>query len=126
MQQMYSLSQSKDWTCSLELFNSFTDFFLYWYHATLCCFDKDCETKRSKILHKNDVSNKLMGPIHTLCLHLVATEIIQLQIMKDKKHLIGKLELSPKFVVVNLGIVDGQPLVLVDSYWEGIQLFEVN
>ncbi len=39
-----------------------------------------------------------------------------MRIMEDKKHLIGDLELSPKFVVVKLGIVDGQPSVLVDSF----------
>jgi hypothetical protein len=39
---------------------------------------KIVKTKRSKIFHKKDVSNQLMGPICTLCLQLVATEIIQL------------------------------------------------
>jgi hypothetical protein len=81
---------------------------------------KIVKTKRSEIFHKNDVANKLMGRIHALCLQLVAMEIIQLQIMEDKKHLISKLELLPKFVIVKLGILDGQPLVLIDSYWEKI------
>ncbi len=104
------------WNCLTHLLISFCTSTMQPF-ATLI---KIVKTKRSEIFHKNDVANKLMGRIHALCLQLVAMEIIQLQIMEDKKHLISKLELLPKFVIVKLGILDGQPLVLIDSYWEKI------
>jgi hypothetical protein len=63
-----------------------------------------------------------MGPIHALCLQLVAKGIIHLGICDNKKHCIGKKELNPWSVIVKLGIVDIDPSVLQDYFWEGINV----
>jgi hypothetical protein len=63
-----------------------------------------------------------MGLIHALCLQLVAKGIIHLGICDNKNHCLGKKELNPKSVIVKLGIVDGDPSVLQDHFWEGINV----
>jgi hypothetical protein len=75
------------WNCLTHLLISFCIGTMQPFAALI----KIVKTKRSEIFHKYYVSNKLRGPIHALCRQLVANGIIQLQILKDKKHLIGKL-----------------------------------
>ena len=67
-----------------------------------------------------------MGPIHALCLQLVAKRIIKLAISDDKRNLIGKKDLSPLNVIVRLGIDGHDPAVLNDNAWEGLNLVTVN
>ena len=76
--------------------------------------------------HKNDVPNKMMGPIHTVCLQLVAKRIIELAISDDKRNLIGKKDLSPLNVIVRLGIDGHDPALLNDNAWEGLYVVTVN
>jgi hypothetical protein len=64
----------------------------------------------------------MMGPIHALCLQLVATGILELGISDKNKNLIGKTDLTPKSIVIKLGVVNEQPSVLLDNYWEGLSL----
>jgi hypothetical protein len=64
----------------------------------------------------------MMGPIHALCLQLVATDILEFGISDENKNRIGKTDLTPKRVIVKLGIVDGEPSVLFDKYWAGLSL----
>ncbi len=64
----------------------------------------------------------MMGPIHAFCMQLVAKGIIELSITHKKRKSIGKSELSPCDVVIKLGVVEGIPSILIDSYWEGITL----
>ncbi len=68
------------------------------------------------------VPTRVMSPIHALYLQLVAKGIIHLGICDNKKHCIGKKELNPKNVIVKLEIVDGDPSVLQDHFWEGINV----
>ena len=68
----------------------------------------------------------MMGPIHTVCLQLVAKRIIELAISDDKRNLIGKKDLSPLNVIVRLGIDGHDPAVLNDNAWEGLNLVTVN
>jgi hypothetical protein len=63
-----------------------------------------------------------MGLIHAFCMQLVANRILQLRISNKKKHLIGKPELLPHSVTVQLGVVEGETCALIDSYWEGIRV----
>jgi hypothetical protein len=80
------------------------------------------KTKKNEIFHKKDVPNRMMGPIHAFCMQLRVKGIIELSIMHKKRKLIGKSELSPHHVVIKLGVVEGIPSVLIDSYWEQITL----
>ena len=43
-------------------------------------------------------------------------------ISDDKMHLIGETDVSPLNVVVRLGIQGNDPAVLIDSFWEGLNL----
>ena len=61
-----------------------------------------------------------MGPIHALCLQLVAVGIIELKICNNKRNLIGKTDLLPLNVVVRLEIQQHNPAVLIATYWEGL------
>ncbi len=65
----------------------------------------------------------MMGPIHALCLQLVATGILELGIADKNKNFIGKTDLTPKSIVVKLGVVNRETsAVLLDNYWEGLSL----
>jgi hypothetical protein len=46
---------------------------------------KFINAKREYIFNKNDVPNRVMGPIHALCLQLVAKGIIDLGICQKKR-----------------------------------------
>jgi hypothetical protein len=81
---------------------------------------KVVKTKKNEIYR--NVPHRLMGPIHALCLQLVATGILELGISDKNKNLIGKTDLTPKSIIVKLGIVNGEPSVLLDNYWEGLSL----
>ena len=68
----------------------------------------------------------MMGPIHALCLQLVAKSIIELTIADDKRNLIGKTDLSPLNVIVRLVINGNEPVVMNDNAWEGFNLVTRN
>ncbi len=72
------------------------------------------------IFHKNDVPKTFMGPIHALCLQLLASGIIDISINEDKKLLIGKTDLNCGNVVIHLGVNNCEPQLLSDRYWEDI------
>ncbi len=68
-----------------------------------------------------DLPNKLMGPIHALCLQLVANGILNLLVAVCHRSLIGKNTLNDKHVVLCLGVKEGdEPVLLNDRYWEGM------
>ena len=87
---------------------------------------KSIKSKKDEIYHKDDVPNKMMGPIHALCLQLVAKSIIELAIADDKRNLIGKTDLSPLNVIVRLVINGNDPAVMNDTAWEGFNLVTCN
>jgi hypothetical protein len=68
------------------------------------------ESKKDKIYHIDDVPNKMMGPIHVLCLHLVVESIIELAIADNKRNLIGKTDWSPLNTIVRLVINGNDPI----------------
>ncbi len=74
------------------------------------------KTKKNVIFYENDVPNRMMGPIHAFCLQLVVKGINELSIQHKKRKSIGKSELSPRDVVIKLGLVEGIPSILIDSY----------
>ena len=74
------------------------------------------------IFHKNDVPNKFMGPVHALCLQLVATGIIDMSVHADKKSLIGKRDLNIGNVVICLRVDDCKPQIFKDCYLERITI----
>ena len=84
------------------------------------------KSNKDQIYHKNDVPNERMGPIHALCLQLVAKSIIELAISDDKRNLIGKTDLTPVNVIVRLVIGRNDPAVLNDTAWEGLNLITVD
>ena len=83
---------------------------------------KFIKSNKGDIFHKNNVPNKMMGFIHALCLQLFAKGIVELGISDEKKNLIGKPDLSPMNVIVQLGIEGNDTVVLIDSFWEGLNL----
>jgi len=83
---------------------------------------KFIKSNKGDIFHKNNVPNKMMGLIHALCLHLFVKGIVELGISDEKKNLIGKPDLSPMNVIVRLGIEGNDTVVLIDSFWEGLNL----
>ena len=87
---------------------------------------KSIKSKKDEIYHVDDVPNKMMGPIHALCLQLVAKSIIELAIADDKRNLIGKTDLSPLNVIVRLVINGNDPAVMNDTAWEDINLVTCN
>jgi hypothetical protein len=87
---------------------------------------KFIKSNKDQIYHKNDDPNKMMGPVHALCLKLVVKRIIELAISDDKRNLIGKTDLSPLNIIVRLGIDGNDPAVLNDTAWEGLKLVTVN
>jgi hypothetical protein len=76
---------------------------------------KFVKTKKNKIYC--NVPNRIIGPIHALCLQLVATGILELGISDKNKNLISKTDLTPKSVIVKLRIVNGEPSILLDNYF---------
>ena len=84
------------------------------------------KSNKNQIYHKNDIPNKMMGPIHALCLQLVAKRIIELAITDDKKNLIGMTDLSPLNVIVRLVIDGNDPAEMNDTAWEGLNLVTVD
>jgi hypothetical protein len=87
---------------------------------------KFIKSKKDEIYHIDDVPNRMMGPIHALCLQLVAKSIIELAIADDKRNLIGKTDLSPLNVIVRLVINGNDPAVMNDTAWEGFNLVTCN
>ena len=76
---------------------------------------------RCKDIFSDGDKFKYVGPIHAFCMQLVAKGIVCLRISDQKKYLIGKKELSPTAVTVELAIVTGEPCALIERYWDGIR-----
>jgi len=77
---------------------------------------------RSKDIFPDDDKFKYVGPIHAFCMQLIAKGIVRLRISDHKKYLIGKQELSPTAVTVELTMTNGEPCALIERYWEGMRL----
>ena len=58
-----------------------------------------------------------MGPIHAICLQLVATGILKFGVADGSTKSIGKNELNITKVVVTLGQDSGKPRIMFDEYW---------
>jgi superfamily II DNA helicase RecQ len=77
---------------------------------------------KQKDFFPEDIVLKYVGPFHAFCMQLIANGILHFRIADEKKYLIGKKELSPKSVVVELASKNGELCALSDSYWGGIRL----
>ncbi len=77
---------------------------------------------KEKIYQSNDVPNRLMGPIHALCLQLIANGMILLLVHNDKQAMIGKTDLRTSHVVLKLQFENDTAAVLIDRYWDGFNL----
>jgi hypothetical protein len=75
---------------------------------------------KDKIYHPNDVPNKLMGPIHSLCMQPIANRMILLFVRKDNQTMIGKTDLRTFHVVLKLHFKNNTAAVVIGRYWEGI------
>ena len=80
---------------------------------------KCIKLNKDKIFHKRDIPRS-MGPVHALCLQLIATRILELQVSSERRHLIGKRGIMPINVIVRLGTDNDKPRILEDRYWERI------
>ncbi len=76
---------------------------------------------RSDDIFPMDGKLKYVGPIHALCMQMVSSQIIHLKISDDKKYLIGRPELSPTSVVIQLAMSNGEPCALSESYGGAIR-----
>jgi hypothetical protein len=74
------------------------------------------------LVQSNDVPNRLMGPIHALCLQLIANRMILLLVHKDKQAMIRKTDLRTSHVVLKLHFENDTAAVLIDRYWDGFDL----
>ena len=91
--------------------------------TTLVKFVKD---NKDTIFHKNNVPRRSIGPIHALCLQLVASGIIHLCISESNRNKIGKTDIGLHSVVVGLGKTNGEPNVMIDKYWEQLSVLTNN
>ncbi len=70
---------------------------------------------RQKIFfHKHDQPTKGMGPIHALCLQLIATGILEFAIADGSTKEIGKNDLNISNVVIKIGKEGGEPKAMFD------------
>ncbi|KAL7548847.1 hypothetical protein ACHAWF_015173 [Thalassiosira exigua] len=88
-------------------------------------FIKQIKKSKNEIFEPNDVPNKLMGPIHALCLQLLAKGIVDLGVSDEGKAFIGTDKLEAKHIVVKGGVTKtGQPAFMDDDNWTGLTLVE--
>ena len=92
-------------------------------HGKFVEFSKD---NMEMIFEEGNVPTRLMGPIHTLCLQLVAKGIIDLTVGQEFKCHIGTNKLTSKHIVVKMGTqIDDDsgipmPIILEDALWKGM------
>ena len=84
---------------------------------------KFIKLNKTSIYHKNDVPKTIVGPIHAICLQLIAVRILELSVLDKKKDLVGTKGIVPAHVTVRLGIDNKEPRILKDSYWERICVY---
>ncbi len=63
-----------------------------------------------------------MGPIHALCLQLIANGMILFSVQKDKQAMIRNTDLRTSHVVMKIHFDNDTAAVLIDRYWEGFNL----
>jgi hypothetical protein len=89
--------------------------------AFLSCIKK----ARNEIYEPGDIPTNLVGPIHGLCLQLLATGIIDLGLSPDGKLNAGSDKLDAKMVTVQLGMKNTggtpMPAFMDDASWRGIK-----
>ena len=84
---------------------------------------------KDTIYEPNEVPRGVVGPIHGLCLQLLANGIIDLDINESGKAHVGKETLSSAHIVLKAGTVkkDGLPRILAyldDDSWKGCRFIE--
>jgi hypothetical protein len=77
---------------------------------------------KQKDIFPEDSMLKYVGTIHAFCMQLIANGILLFRISDEKKYLIGKKELSPKSVVLELATKHGEVCALIESNWVGMRL----
>ena len=87
--------------------------------GALIKFVKD---RQRLFFHKHDQPKKGMGPIHALCLQLIASGILEFAIGDGSTKDIGKNDLNISNVVIKIGKDRGEPKAMFDTYWTNIQL----
>ena len=61
-----------------------------------------------------------MGPIHALCLQLLASGIIEFNLSEEISA--GKNDVCADNVIIEFGKREGEPVALIDSYWSCINV----
>ena len=87
--------------------------------SELVRFIKD---RQQLIFHKNDQPRTGMGPIHALCLQLIATGILEFGIEHSSARRVGKNDINISNIVIKLGSELGEPKAMLDRYWTTIHV----
>ena len=92
-------------------------------------FIKTLKRFKDTIYEPNEVPKGVVGPVHGLCLQLLANGIIDLAVNESGKAHIGKETLTSAHIVVKAGTVkkDGLPQILSyldDESWNGCRFIE--
>jgi len=83
---------------------------------------KFVKDRQQLIFHKNDQPTTGMGPIHALCLQLIATGILEFGIDETRARRVGKSDIHMGNIVIKLGSESGEPKAMFDRYWTNIHV----
>ena len=92
-------------------------------------FIKTIKRFKDTIYEPNEVPKGVVGPIHGLCLQLLANGIIDLGISESGKAHVGKDTLTGAHIIVKAGTVvkEGMPRILAyldERSWNGCRFIE--
>ncbi|KAL7524738.1 hypothetical protein ACHAWF_002535 [Thalassiosira exigua] len=88
-------------------------------------FIRFIKSVKNEIYEPGESPDKVMGPIHALCLQLVANGIVDLSIAEAARFNIGTNKLNADAVVLKLGVSSsGMPAFMDDSNWSGMTFVE--
>jgi hypothetical protein len=79
---------------------------------------KYIKDNKHSIYHESDVPGRSMASIHSLCIQLVATGILELRISDTNKKNLGKTDLAYDSVVIGLGKTEDQVNIMIDPFWD--------
>jgi len=83
---------------------------------------KFVKDRQQLIFHQNDQPTTGMGPIHALCLQLIATGILEFGIDETRARRVGKSDIHMGNIVIQLGSESGEPKAMFDRYWTNIHV----
>jgi len=87
-------------------------------------FTKFVKDKRNDIFEEGQAPGKLVGPIHALCLQLIAKGLVELDINTSEKKYVGTDKLQSNHVVIRAGVTNiagyKEMAMYNDSLWSGL------